>query len=99
MADSGTTSNGVGGGAGVGAESAGDKGSNILVTVKVRPLIKREKEAKLPKLWRVKENTIQLIDAPQANNDGFTFGESRALRNLIVVSLADDAPSIRRSHL
>lgn len=47
--------------------------SNIRVTVKVRPLIKREKDAKLPKLWRVKENFIQLVDAT-SSNDGFTFG-------------------------
>lgn len=49
---------------------------NIQVTVKVRPLIKREKIEKLTKLWRVKENTIQLVDPPlSTNNDGYTFGE------------------------
>ncbi|XP_055622670.1 centromere-associated protein E isoform X2 [Toxorhynchites rutilus septentrionalis] len=35
---------------------------NITVSIKVRPLIKREKDTKLPKLWRIHENTIAQID-------------------------------------
>lgn len=51
-----------------------DKSSNIQVTVKVRPLIKREKDAKMTKLWRVKENSIQLVEPATNSNEGFTFG-------------------------
>lgn len=77
MADTaagGATGSGINTGAGA-AVATTEKSSNIQVTVKVRPLIRREKEAKLTKLWRVKENTIQLVEPASNNNDGFTFGE------------------------
>lgn len=63
---------------------AAGSSKNIQVTVKVRPLIKREKADKLPKLWRVKENTIQLIDPPLASNEGYTFGKCVRLRLVFV---------------
>lgn len=44
---------------------------NIKVTVKVRPLIKREKDNKLKIQWRVKQNSIQHIDQTV---DQFNFG-------------------------
>lgn len=47
---------------------------NIKVTVKVRPLIKRERERQLPKVWKVNGNTIQRVD-PVGGQERFTFGE------------------------
>lgn len=44
---------------------------NIKVTVKVRPLIKREKDNKLTSQWRVNGNTIQHVDPPM---EKFVFG-------------------------
>lgn len=51
--------------------------NNIRVTVKVRPLIKREKEAKQTSKWRVNGNSIQAIEQVEAFSFNFDhiFGE------------------------
>lgn len=45
--------------------------TNIKVIVKVRPLIKRERDNKQAVLWRINENSIHLIE--QAT-EKFNFG-------------------------
>lgn len=52
---------------------------NIKVTVKVRPLIKREKERQLPKVWKVNGCTIQHVDAVGTQNERFTFGRTPSI--------------------
>uniref|UniRef100_A0A182JAG6 Uncharacterized protein n=1 Tax=Anopheles atroparvus TaxID=41427 RepID=A0A182JAG6_ANOAO len=44
---------------------------NVKVSIKVRPLIKREKDGKLTSQWRIRGNTIEPIDA--CSNDPFVF--------------------------
>lgn len=46
---------------------------NIKVIVKLRPLIKRENDAKLTKQWLVNGNTIE-CNNPLATNNRFLFG-------------------------
>uniref|UniRef100_A0A182YFI4 Uncharacterized protein n=1 Tax=Anopheles stephensi TaxID=30069 RepID=A0A182YFI4_ANOST len=43
---------------------------NVKVSIKVRPLIKREKDSKLTSQWRIRDNTIATIDG---NGDPFVF--------------------------
>ncbi|XP_058460686.1 uncharacterized protein LOC131436163 [Malaya genurostris] len=43
---------------------------NITVSIKVRPLIKREKDLKLSSQWRIRQNTIAHIDG---NGEPFVF--------------------------
>ncbi|XP_053686643.1 uncharacterized protein LOC128736187 [Sabethes cyaneus] len=43
---------------------------NITVSIKVRPLIKREKDLKLTSQWRIRDNTIANIDG---NGEPFVF--------------------------
>uniref|UniRef100_A0A182JUF4 Kinesin motor domain-containing protein n=1 Tax=Anopheles christyi TaxID=43041 RepID=A0A182JUF4_9DIPT len=43
---------------------------NVKVSIKVRPLIKREKDSKLVSQWRIRENTIATIDG---NGDPYVF--------------------------
>uniref|UniRef100_A0A182QAB4 Kinesin motor domain-containing protein n=1 Tax=Anopheles farauti TaxID=69004 RepID=A0A182QAB4_9DIPT len=43
---------------------------NVKVSIKVRPLIKREKDSKLTPQWRIRENTIISCDG---NGDPFVF--------------------------
>ncbi|XP_053663647.1 uncharacterized protein LOC128712800 [Anopheles marshallii] len=43
---------------------------NVKVSIKVRPLIKREKDSKLASQWRIRDNTIVSIDG---NGDPFVF--------------------------
>uniref|UniRef100_A0A182SY47 Kinesin motor domain-containing protein n=1 Tax=Anopheles maculatus TaxID=74869 RepID=A0A182SY47_9DIPT len=43
---------------------------NVKVSIKVRPLIKREKDSKLTSQWRIRDNTIASIDG---NGDPFVF--------------------------
>ncbi|XP_050073216.1 centromere-associated protein E [Anopheles maculipalpis] len=43
---------------------------NVKVSIKVRPLIKREKDSKLISQWRIRNNTIASIDG---NGDPFVF--------------------------
>lgn len=47
--------------------------SNIRVVVKARPLIKREKSARLSTQWRINDNTIECIN-PLLPNVRYTFG-------------------------
>jgi hypothetical protein len=51
--------------------SGGNGNDNIKVAIKVRPLIKREKDAKLNSLWIINDNTIRSLDK-QYN---YTFGK------------------------
>lgn len=46
--------------------------NNIIVAIKVRPLIKREKTAKLEEQWKVTGNSIQCTDVLHPNV--FQFG-------------------------
>lgn len=43
---------------------------NITVSIKVRPLIKRERDSKLTSQWRIRDNTIAHIEG---NGEPFTF--------------------------
>ncbi|XP_058066335.1 uncharacterized protein LOC131215956 [Anopheles bellator] len=43
---------------------------NVKVSIKVRPLIKREKDSKLSSQWRVRDNAIAMVDG---NSDPFVF--------------------------
>uniref|UniRef100_A0A182WC17 Kinesin motor domain-containing protein n=1 Tax=Anopheles minimus TaxID=112268 RepID=A0A182WC17_9DIPT len=43
---------------------------NVKVSIKVRPLIKREKDSKLASQWRIRDNTIASIDG---NGDPYVF--------------------------
>uniref|UniRef100_A0A4Y0B5U8 Kinesin motor domain-containing protein n=2 Tax=Anopheles funestus TaxID=62324 RepID=A0A4Y0B5U8_ANOFN len=43
---------------------------NVKVSIKVRPLIKREKDSKLASQWRIRDNIIATIDG---NGDPFVF--------------------------
>uniref|UniRef100_A0A182PPG6 Kinesin motor domain-containing protein n=1 Tax=Anopheles epiroticus TaxID=199890 RepID=A0A182PPG6_9DIPT len=43
---------------------------NVKVSIKVRPLIKRERDSKLTSQWRIRDNTIASIDG---NGDPFVF--------------------------
>ncbi|XP_052859852.1 centromere-associated protein E-like [Anopheles cruzii] len=43
---------------------------NVKVSIKVRPLIKREKDSKLTSQWRVRDNAIAMVDG---NSDPFVF--------------------------
>lgn len=54
--------------------------NSIKVAIKVRPLIKREKEENLLIQWMTQENSITAIDAEmKKRNDGrFTFGKTNA---------------------
>ncbi|ETN62335.1 hypothetical protein AND_005972 [Anopheles darlingi] len=45
-------------------------GDNVKVSIKVRPLIKRERDCKLTPQWRVRDNTIAMIDS---NGEPFVF--------------------------
>lgn len=45
-------------------------GVNIQVTVKARPLLKRERDSKQEIKWKIQGNTIQQID----HNEQFVFG-------------------------
>jgi hypothetical protein len=58
-------------------------GSNIKVAIKVRPLIKREKDAKSKPVWKIDENQIRSLDK-QYN---CTFGKYKfSLRNFLFLS-------------
>lgn len=50
------------------------KSDNITVAVKVRPLIKREREQKLTEQWRIQNETIECIH-PMFIASKFSFGE------------------------
>lgn len=57
--------------------------TNIKVAIKVRPLIKREKDDSLPIQWIVQENSIVSTDPEtrRRGDGGFRFGMySRAVR-------------------
>lgn len=44
--------------------------NNITVCIKVRPLLKQEKDCH----WCVKDNYLQQIDNPRGDQEGFCFG-------------------------
>lgn len=49
---------------------------NIKVVIKVRPLIKREKDAKLTSVWKINKNSIGAIENSYTNStEQFTFGK------------------------
>lgn len=48
---------------------------NIKVVVKVRPLISRELENKLPYQWRVDNNTLYQLEHNGRDFQAFTFGK------------------------
>lgn len=58
--------------------------SNIQVAIKVRPLIKREKEEKLPIQWTSQGNTIVATDTEiRKRGDGrFEFGKSQTFSKI-----------------
>ncbi|KAL9700764.1 hypothetical protein quinque_004205 [Culex quinquefasciatus] len=56
---------------------------NVTVSIKVRPLIRREKDSKLTPQWRIRENTIHNVDG---TGEPFVFGECMMLVLAIVRS-------------
>lgn len=46
---------------------------NITVAIKVRPLIKRERDQKLTEQWRIQNETIECVNA--ILNAKFSFGK------------------------
>lgn len=52
---------------------------NIKVIIKVRPLIKRERDAKLSSQWRIQGDTIECINPLNAANR-FVFGNLTFLK-------------------
>lgn len=55
---------------------------NIKVVVKVRPLITREIEEKLPYQWRIKNNSLYQLDQNGKEfGSSFTFGKKQKILN------------------
>lgn len=56
---------------------------SIKVAIKVRPLIKREKDDNLPIQWTVQENTIVSTDPEmkRRGDGGFCFGKRTILQH------------------
>ncbi|EDS36967.1 kinesin-II 95 kDa subunit [Culex quinquefasciatus] len=55
---------------------------NVTVSIKVRPLIRREKDSKLTPQWRIRENTIHNVDG---TGEPFVFVTEQLLYNFHVI--------------